>query len=216
MFRNIVKMGLVVTLFLVLVGGAVYILVRPTDARAGYAAHESSGWSAGRQAARNVAGCEDCGAGGGRGAGEPVTGGRGAGWSTGGADRGSGQRGTAQRAQAQSGDAQGQGGQANSRWNEAAPAAWEAIEGTVVESGSELLVDTGDAEILVGLGQAWYREEQGFSVAVGDTVRVDGFYEDGEFKAGTVENVTAGTRIVLRDASGRPMWSGRGNRQNQA
>jgi hypothetical protein len=86
----------------------------------------------------------------------------------------------------------------------------------VVESGSELLVDTADGEILVGLGQEFYREEEGFSVEVGDTVSVEGFYEDGEFKAGTVENVTRDAVIVLRDATGRPMWSGRGNRQNQS
>jgi hypothetical protein len=116
----------------------------------------------------------------------------------------------------EAGGARGQGTQSNSLWNEAAPPSWEIVEGAVVESGSELLVDTGDGEVLVGLGQEFYREGQGFHVAVGETVRVEGFYEDGEFKAGTVENLTAGTQIVLRDATGRPMWSGRGNNQNRS
>jgi len=38
--------------------------------------------------------------------------------------------------------------------------------------------------------------------------------EDGEFKAGQVENLGTGESIVLRDTSGRPMWAGRGNRKN--
>ena len=42
-----------------------------------------------------------------------------------------------------------------------------------------------------------------------------GFYEDGEFKAGTVENLTTGETIVLRDEAGRPMWSGQGRLKNQ-
>ena len=40
-----------------------------------------------------------------------------------------------------------------------------------------------------------------------------GFYEDGEFKAGTVENLTTGETIILRDETGRPMWAGAGTAQ---
>ena len=58
----------------------------------------------------------------------------------------------------------------------------------------------------------WYSEERGFKVNVGDEVSIEGYHEDGEFKAGTVENLTEGTSIVLREASGRPMWSGQGQR----
>jgi hypothetical protein len=218
MFENIVKMGLVVTLFLVLVGGAVYILVRPADARAGLASRDRSGWSAGRYGEsetpiRDTWGSR-VGRGGGQGRGDDGQGGDRA-LATGGHGGGV-QATTGQRGQSVSGTGRGQGTQANSLWSEATPPAWQTVEGTVVESGSELLVDTADGEILVGLGQEFYREEEGFSVEVGDTVSVEGFYEDGEFKAGTVENVTRDAVIVLRDATGRPMWSGRGNRQNQS
>lgn len=91
----------------------------------------------------------------------------------------------------------------------------ETVSGTVIESDSEILVRTveGD-EVLVGLGQAWYREQAGFAIAVGDEVTVVGFYEDGEFKAATVENSTTGAAITLRDATGRPAWAGQGNLRN--
>ncbi len=85
----------------------------------------------------------------------------------------------------------------------------------MIVSDSELTVTTDQGDILVGLGQQWYREQADFVVKVGDQVRIRGYYEDGEFKAGTVENLSLRTSITLRDETGRPMWSGRGNRQNQ-
>lgn len=98
---------------------------------------------------------------------------------------------------------------------EHAVAEMETIQGVVISSDSEILVRTAEGEeVLVGLGQAWYREQAGFAVAVGDQVSVVGFYEEGEFKAATIENTTTGESITLRDATGRPAWSGQGNRRN--
>ncbi len=85
------------------------------------------------------------------------------------------------------------------------------IEGTVLET-AELVVETADGEVQVGLGPSHYREAQGFALEVGDQVRVSGYWEDGEFKASAVENLETGERIVLRDGSGRPMWSGQARR----
>ncbi|MBN1878298.1 MAG: hypothetical protein JXA33_29025 [Anaerolineae bacterium] len=93
---------------------------------------------------------------------------------------------------------------------------WETVEGTVTVSGSELTVQTENGEVLVGMGQSWYCEEAGFVVEVGDKVRVYGYEEDNEFKAGTVENLTTGQTITLRDSGGRPMWAGRGNLKNRS
>ncbi len=93
--------------------------------------------------------------------------------------------------------------------------ALETVRGVVIASDSEILVRTGDgSEVLVGLGQAWYREQANFTVAVGDEVIVVGFHEDSEFKAVTVENLSTGASITLRDATGRPAWAGQGNRRN--
>jgi len=92
---------------------------------------------------------------------------------------------------------------------------WETLSGVVTAVGSEITVQTDEGAVLVGLGQAWYRDEAGFVIEVGDEVVVSGFYEDGEFKAGTVENSTTGETLTLRDETGRPMWAGQGQRKNQ-
>ncbi|MGC9400008.1 MAG: hypothetical protein ACP5HM_12845 [Anaerolineae bacterium] len=93
----------------------------------------------------------------------------------------------------------------------------ETVIGEIIELDSEMLVQTEDGdEILIGLGQIWYRDEAGFVLTVGDEVSVEGFYEDGEFKAGVVENLSTGETLTLRDASGRPMWAGRGQGQNRS
>jgi len=82
--------------------------------------------------------------------------------------------------------------------------------------GEAVVVRTDDGrELLVGLGQSSYREAQGFALEVGDRVTVEGFYEDGEFKAGTLQNLATGEALVLRDTTGRPMWAGAGRGQNR-
>jgi hypothetical protein len=90
---------------------------------------------------------------------------------------------------------------------------WETLTGTVTVVGSEITLQTAEGEVLVGMGQSAYRES--FGLEVGDEVSVVGFYEDGEFKAGTVENLATGETIVLRDGTGRPMWAGQGRLNNQ-
>jgi len=92
---------------------------------------------------------------------------------------------------------------------------WETVTGHVTVVDSEMIVQTAEGEVVVGLGQAWYREEAGFVLSVGDEVSVIGFYEDGEFKAGMIENLSTGETIVLRDETGRPMWAGQGRRGSQ-
>ena len=90
---------------------------------------------------------------------------------------------------------------------------WEPVTGRVIFLDGEVTLQTSGGEVLVGMGQAAYWED--FALEIGDEVSVLGFYEDGEFKAGTVENLTTGETIVLRDDAGRPMWAGNGRLQNQ-
>ena len=90
---------------------------------------------------------------------------------------------------------------------------WETLTGEVTVVDGDITVQTAEGDVLVGLGQASYRE--GFALEVGDEVSVTGFHEEGEFKAGTVENLTTGETLVLRDETGRPMWAGRGRLKNQ-
>jgi len=105
---------------------------------------------------------------------------------------------------------QGQGGSLNGTGEpQAEVEEWVTVEGTVLET-AELVVETEAGEtVQVGLGPSHYREAQGFVLSEGDQVRISGYREDGEFKAGEVENLNGDT-ITLRDAYGRPMWSGRG------
>ncbi|MBN1123052.1 MAG: hypothetical protein JXJ17_18405 [Anaerolineae bacterium] len=87
---------------------------------------------------------------------------------------------------------------------------WLTESGEAVEVSSDLLlVDTGSDDDLLIEGRAWrYALEEGFSVQVGDALDVSGYWEDGEFKPGVIENQSTGETVTLRDPDGRPMWSG--------
>ena len=90
---------------------------------------------------------------------------------------------------------------------------WKTLTGKVTIVDDEITIQTAEGQVLIGMGQSAYRE--GFELEVGDEITVLGFHEDGEFKAGTVENLTTGETIVLRDETGRPMWAGQGRLKNR-
>lgn len=92
------------------------------------------------------------------------------------------------------------------------PDEWRTIEGTVISAADDLVeIGTAAGEIIPFEGRPLsFALEQGFSLQAGDTVAVDGFDEDGEFKIGKVTNLGNEASVTLRDASGRPGWSGRG------
>ncbi|MGC9467990.1 MAG: hypothetical protein ACP5HS_05325 [Anaerolineae bacterium] len=235
---KILKFGVVIGLLVALIGGVVYILASPSEAQAGLgerggaiaSATSDDGFAYGQGGLRGAGrygdltdacdGTGDCEMvaaelARGRVGGQSVSRGTGfdgaARWPEAAlAARGSGYQGGGRLADS---DVAPRGGYGSVPLAESPD--WETLTGEVVESGNEIFVATANGEtVMVGLGQAFYREEMGFVVSVGDQVSVEGYLEDGEFKAGTVENLTTGETIVLRDASGRPMWAGRGNRQN--
>jgi len=113
--------------------------------------------------------------------------------------------------------AQGQGrGRAEGSEPEATLQELETFEGLVVET-DELVIETASGEtVQVGLGPSAYREAQGFALQTGENVRVSGYWENDEFKATELENQTTGQSIVLRDATGRPMWAGQGRGRNRS
>ncbi len=203
MFTRVVQIGLIASLFLILVGGSVYILASPTETREDSFAQAGSGYAVaerGRtervvpqdensadeadQLQEESAGGEYDQLGEGRGADSELA---------------------------------GQGLGTQSQWADAEEPAWEIIQGLANDTGHDLLVQTGEGEVLVGLGPDFYREERSFTISEGDDVVVQGYHEDGEFKAGTVKNLTTGMEIVLRDAAtGRPAWSGSGANRNRS
>jgi uncharacterized protein YdeI (BOF family) len=96
------------------------------------------------------------------------------------------------------------------------PEDWTTVEGTVTEApaaGVDMVVktDAGD-ELVIGTGPG-YLEAQGFQLEAGELVRVQGFWEDGEFKAGEITRLRDGNTVMLRDAYGRPLWAGAGQRR---
>lgn len=92
--------------------------------------------------------------------------------------------------------------------------AWLQLQGTVVSVDADaLVVETPRGEQVVVQNRPWwFAQEQGFSAQVGDQVTLTGFYEGDEFEVGHIEDATNSQTISIRDASGRPLWAGRGRR----
>ena len=227
MLKKIVNYSIVGVLLLVLVGGSIYVLARPTGAQAeqGWARETttqgSQNYGQGRGASQEQEialgqGLQGQGA---RGQGTQGQSLQGQGVQGQGA-QGQGQ-GNARVESLESGNRGGQGsgyqgqGAADNAGDYLSPDEWETVQGTVIVADNELTIQTAEGELVVGMGQSWYREQAGFTVNVGDEVIVNGYEEDGEFKAGTVENLTSGATVALREQGGRPMWAGRGNLRNQ-
>lgn len=126
--------------------------------------------------------------------------------------QGKGQGGQGQNGEAEQGSGQG----SNQGSGRAAQPVEEhdtiTIEGVIIQAplaGVDMIIEANGNENLVGTGPG-YLQEQGFELAVGDEVRVSGFWEADEFKAETITRLSDGAAIALRDEYGRPMWSGAG------
>ena len=91
---------------------------------------------------------------------------------------------------------------------------WITVNGSVVQISSDMLIvknDDGTESVIEG--RAWdFAQTLGFTASSGDTLRLTGFHEDLDFQVGTIENLTTGQSVTLRDTSGRPLWSGQGRR----
>lgn len=93
---------------------------------------------------------------------------------------------------------------------------WVVLDATITEVGSDqFLARTGTGDVIEIYGRSFsFALEQGFWAQAGDALRLTGFYEDGDFETGRIENLTNGLAIDLRDANGRPLWGGRGRGGN--
>lgn len=110
----------------------------------------------------------------------------------------------------------GQGGLGQGRTDASLAPAIEGVtlQGKVVSvDNTTLLAQTSSGEQVIVENRPWqYALSVNFSAQVGDRVEVTGFYESNEFKASQINNLTSGKSVVLRDATGRPGWAGRGQR----
>jgi hypothetical protein len=86
----------------------------------------------------------------------------------------------------------------------------EIFLGVVTEVAEDVVnIEVSDGDVIVVEGRAWsYAKENGYVLQAGDEVRLEGFYEDDEFKVSSIENLTTGESLLLRDANGRPSWAG--------
>jgi hypothetical protein len=84
---------------------------------------------------------------------------------------------------------------------------WTA-SGTIVSfSTAGMTLSLGDgSEIYVELGPSFYWQSQGVTLAVGDVVTVEGFYNGDQYHAATVIKAD-GSQLVVRTAEGLPLWS---------
>jgi hypothetical protein len=130
---------------------------------------------------------------------------------------GNGQGGTGSNGNSTSSASRGRGGNGDGDGpellaEENSDHAWETYSGVVsAVSESALTIEIDNEESIIVDGRAWtYMQDQAFSIEQGDEVNFEGFYEDGEFKVSSIENLTTNMSIVLRDADGRPSWAGGG------
>ncbi len=87
------------------------------------------------------------------------------------------------------------------------------LEGTVTQVDEDILVlETSAGETIEVSNRAWwYASDAGFAVQVGNQLRVSGFYEsEDQFEVISMENLTNGQSVSLREETGRPMWAGGG------
>ena len=88
------------------------------------------------------------------------------------------------------------------------------IHGTVVnfdQMGLSLTLDDGSA-FYVQLGNSRYSQTIGFAPPIGEGVTVYGFPGDqGVYSAITVTVDSTGQVYSFRNATGRPLWAGKGN-----
>jgi hypothetical protein len=192
--KKMLKKIVLGTVFVIFIGALVTgAVIRTMDKTGQTALNEGSGRGSGRSAALESAGVSE---GQGNGYGRNSSAASGNEMATSGRGRG------------------GNGGDRSERLSEEnSDHVWDAYSGVVTAvSEDALMIETDDGESIVVEGRAWsYAQEQGFAIQQGDLVQFEGFYEDDEFKVSWIENLSTGESLVLRDASGRPSWAGKGN-----
>ena len=83
------------------------------------------------------------------------------------------------------------------------------LTGTVASLTShEMIVTTPDDQSVEVARRPWrFAQEQGFEPEVGDQLRLEGFYENGEFEVSALTDLTKGQSVAIRDETGHPLWA---------
>jgi hypothetical protein len=87
---------------------------------------------------------------------------------------------------------------------------WITLQGVVTSiDESAMIIQLISGEMVTVENRPWwFALEQGFSAEVGDEIIVFGFFEDENFEAGQLTNITTNLVVDIRQESGRPLWAG--------
>lgn len=87
----------------------------------------------------------------------------------------------------------------------------EVSASVVSMDGITLVLQTTEGEELLIDGRSLsFALQLGFIAQPGDELRLQGFDEDGEFEVISIQNLSNGQSVQIRNADGTPLWSGRG------
>jgi hypothetical protein len=95
---------------------------------------------------------------------------------------------------------------------------WITINGTLTAfQGSTMTIATSDGELIsFKTGQPRFFADQGVTLQVGEELTVVGYYDNGQFVACEITQVSTGSRLMLRDPNALPLWAGPGNSNGNA
>lgn len=91
---------------------------------------------------------------------------------------------------------------------------WQTLHGVVTQiDAATLTITIQNSQIVLVEGQPLaFAVNQGFDASRGDTITVEGYEKNGEFKVGRIINLTTGQQIQLRDIEGQLAWRGQSKR----
>ena len=88
-----------------------------------------------------------------------------------------------------------------------------SFTGTVTQVNEDLLVILSEKgnEVVIENRAWWFATDAGFSAGIGDSIALNGFYEDvDKFEVSYIENLTKGVEVQIREGSECPFWAGNG------
>jgi hypothetical protein len=86
---------------------------------------------------------------------------------------------------------------------------WLTLTGVVTSVTTKNLVITlDDGQSLTIARRPWrFAQENGFTTSVGNQIELIGFYENDEFQAAQLHDLTTDLLVRLRDETGHPLWA---------
>jgi hypothetical protein len=196
------KKLLIGTLAFGLVGAMIFGAVNRTLARAEFDTDnqeeiESQGIGSGRGRSQELGNLQGDGNGQGDGSGQGFGNGSGRGQGNGnGQSRGNGK---------------GNGNRGSDQSSEKGELELLSLEGVIESIDENSLVIITQNGVVVIENRAWsYAQDQGFTPGLEDQVTIEAFYDEYvSLEVASIQDLTNGQRLVLRDENGRPMWAGR-------